>query len=397
MTSINRDLTRYGGIGAPHRPCGSVLVVPQPQPQLGPLHAEHVAAGAKFGDFAGWSMPLEFAGGGVIAEHAAVRTAVGLFDVSHMGTFVVSGSGAKDGLNEVFTNDLNRLSQGQAQYSMLCNDSGGVIDDLFVYLVSDERVVVIPNAANASVVIGTVERVLESRDVRLEDRSPSTAIIAVQGPNSAAVIDAVGLAGELAYLGFGEYDTDHGHVLLARTGYTGEHGYELLVDADEAPYWWGALKTHAEAVGGRVCGLGARDTLRTEMGYALHGHELSLSINPVEAGVGWAVGWDKLAFPGLHELKSIRANGPQRRLVGLLFLDRGVPRADMVVRESADTEAVLGKTTSGTFSPTLKQGIALALLDSEVAVGAEVSVDVRGRQCRAVVTKPPFVESSPRG
>lgn len=341
-------------------------------------------------------MPLEFAGGGVIAEHEAVRTTVGLFDVSHMGTFVVSGSGAKDGLNEVFANDLNRIGPGRAQYSMLCNDSGGVIDDLFVYLAADDRVVVIPNAANASVVIGTVERVLESRDVRLEDKSSQTAIIAVQGPQSTGVLDSVGLTTALPYLGFAEQHTEHGPVLVARTGYTGEHGFELLVDAAEAGYWWSALKEQAQNVGGRVCGLGARDTLRTEMGYALHGHELSLAINPVEAGVGWAIGWDKLTFPGLHELKAIRAAGPDRRLVGLRFLDRGIPRAGMVVRSSADAEGVLGKTTSGTFSPTLRQGIALALLDSEVRIDDEVCVDVRGRSCRAVVTKPPFVASSPR-
>jgi len=342
-------------------------------------------------------MPLEFAGGGVLAEHDAVRSAVGLFDVSHMGTFVVTGNGAKDGLNEIFTNDLDRIAPGQAQYSMLCNDSGGVIDDLFVYLVSDDRVVVVPNAANASVVIGTVERILESRDVRLIDQSPSTAIIAVQGPKSPEVVKSVGLTSDLPYLGFIERDTDHGHVLLARTGYTGEHGYELLVDASEAVFWWTALTAAAVAAGGRVCGLGARDTLRTEMGYALHGHELSLDINPVEAGVGWAIGWEKLAFPGSSALKSIRESGPERKLVGLRFLDRGVPRAGMVVAAHAESSAVLGKTTSGTFSPTSKQGIALALLDSEVALGQVVSVDVRGRSCRAEVVRPPFVDSSPRG
>ncbi len=378
------------------RSSGSVAVVQQTSPKQGPLHEEHQGAGAKFGDFAGWSMPLEFEDGGVLVEHAAVRSAVGLFDVSHMGTFVVSGSGAKDGLNEVLTNDLSRISDGQAQYSMLCNESGGVIDDLFVYLVSDERLIVIPNASNASVVVGTVERVLESRDVRLEDRSAQTAIIAVQGPESPGVISAVGLCSDLDYLSFVEQDTRQGHVLVARTGYTGERGYELLVDVDNAAHWWRELSQAASAVGGRVCGLGARDTLRTEMGYALHGHELSLTINPVEAGLGWAIGWDKTAFPGLPELKQVRAGGPERRLVGLRLLERGIPRVGMVVRQAPDCEAVLGKTTSGTFSPTLKEGIALALLDSDVEIGDEVSVDVRGRACRAVVVKLPFVNASPR-
>lgn len=375
---------------------GSVRVVPQSEARHGPLHQDHEAQGAKFGDFAGWLMPLEFLGGGVLAEHTAVRERVGLFDVSHMGTFVVSGPGAKDGLNEVFTNDLNRIGPGQAQYSLLCNERGGVIDDLFVYLVSDDRVVVVPNAANSSIVIGTVERVLESRDVRVEDRSGSTAIIAVQGPVSEQVIEAVGLPADLDYLHFAQCETDHGQVLIARTGYTGERGYELLLDAAHAQYWWEQLRTKAQVLGGRACGLGGRDTLRTEMGYALHGHELSVSINPLEAGLSWAIGWDKLAFPGLHELRKIRQHGTDRRLVGLKCVDRAIPRAGMVVRGSTDVDVVLGKTTSGTFSPTLKSGIALALLDSDVNDGDEVVVDVRGRPCRAVVVRPPFVESSPR-
>ena len=375
---------------------GSVMHVPQSEARHGPLHQDHETRGAKFGDFAGWLMPLEFDGGGVLAEHTAVRERVGLFDVSHMGTFVVTGPGAKDSLNEVFTNDLNRIGPGQAQYSLLCNDRAGVIDDLFVYLVSDERVIVVPNAANSSIVLGTVERVLESSDVRVDDRSHSTAIIAVQGPASQQVIEAVGLPADLDYLYFTECDTDNGQVLVARTGYTGERGYELLVDAAHAQHWWGLLRTHAEALGGRACGLGGRDTLRTEMGYALHGHELSVSINPLEAGLSWAIGWDKTAFPGLHELRKIRQSGIERRLVGLTCVDRAIPRAGMVVRDVTDADVVLGKTTSGTFSPTLKAGIALALVDTEVNDGDEVVVDVRGRSCRAIVVRPPFVESSPR-
>lgn len=370
--------------------------MPQTLPKHGPLHAAHESAGAKFGDFAGWLMPLEFAGGGVLTEHAAVREAVGIFDVSHMGTFVVTGDDAITGLNEVLTNDLRRIGPGQAQYSLLCNDKGGVIDDLFVYVVSPQRVVVVPNAANAATVIATVERVLESGGSKVEDRSAQTAIIAVQGPRSAEVMAAVGLGNTLNYLHFEERQTPDGEVLIARTGYTGEHGYELLVPVDRATYWWEALASAATAVGGRACGLGARDTLRTEMGYALHGHELSLDINPIEAGVSWAVGWDKAAFPGLTALRRIREEGATRRIVGLRFIDRGVPRAEMVVRHSPESEAILGSTTSGTFSPTLKQGIALALLDSEVQPGDEVVVDVRGRQCRAVIEKCPFVAAHVR-
>jgi aminomethyltransferase len=362
----------------------------------GPLHNAHESAGAKFGDFAGWLMPLEFAGGGVLAEHTAVREAVGLFDVSHMGTFVVTGDDAIAGLNEVLTNDLNRISPGQAQYSLLCNDKGGVIDDLFVYVVNEQHVVVVPNAANAGTVIATVERVLESGGSKVADRCAQTAIIAVQGPRSAEVMDAVGLANNLSYLQFEQRHTDRGDVLIARTGYTGERGYELLVPTEEAEDWWGQLQSAVVDRGGSVCGLGARDTLRTEMGYPLHGQDLSLDINPVEAGLSWAIGWNKPAFPGLAALRRIRQEGPESRIMGIKFVDRGVPRPGMVVKASPEAEAILGCTTSGTFSPTLKQGIALALLDSDVRVGDEVFVDVRGRQCHAVVDKIPFVPARVR-
>ncbi len=352
---------------------------------------------AKFGDFAGWSMPLEYANGGVMAEHEAVRERVGVFDVSHMGTFVVSGEGASDVLNQVLTNDLAKIGPGRAQYSLLCNDNGGVVDDVFVYLRSDSEVLVVPNAANSSMVTATVERVLESSDVRLADLQHQTAIFAIQGPQAAAVLTDIGISPELDYLRFVDIETSHGALLVARTGYTGELGFELLIPVEFAPYWWDVIVTAVADHGGLPCGLGARDTLRTEMGYPLHGHELSSTINPVEAGLSWAVGWNKTAFPGKRALVEARDQSVQsRKLVGLRCLQRAVPRAGMTVRVEGENVEVLGATTSGTFSPTLKTGIALAFLDPDVQSGDEVTVDIRGRLCRAEVVDLPFVAASTR-
>jgi len=360
--------------------------------------------GAKFGDFAGWSMPLEYAAaglegvGGVIAEHEAVRERVGVFDVSHMGTFVVRGDGAKDELNQVLTNDLAKIGPGQAQYSLLCNESGGVVDDVFVYLRSESEVLVVPNAANSAMVTGTVGRVLESSDVRVIDEQHHTAIFAVQGPLAADVLTDIGLPSDLGYLRFTDVDTDEGPVLVARTGYTGERGYELLIPVAHASHWWELIVSAVRARGGLPCGLGARDTLRTEMGYPLHGHELSSTVNPVEAGLSWAIGWDKTAFPGRRSLVEARDQATlSRRLVGLKCIDRAIPRPGMTVRAPGESVSVLGETTSGTFSPTLKAGIALAFLDDAVEFGDEVALDVRGRSCRAEIVQFPFVAASPRG
>ncbi|MFT6563367.1 MAG: aminomethyltransferase [Actinomycetes bacterium] len=369
----------------------------------GPVHDAQRALGAKFGDFAGWSMPLEYANGGidgvggVLAEHEAVRERVGLFDVSHMGTFVVRGDGAKDELNQILTNDLAKIGPGQAQYSLLCNDSGGVIDDVLLYLRSDSEVLIVPNAANAAMVTGTVERVLESSDVRLVDQQHQTAIFAIQGPLASDVLADIGLPGDVGYLRFSDVETDHGSVLVARTGYTGERGYELLIPVAHASFWWDEILAAVRSHGGLPCGLGARDTLRTEMGYPLHGHELTSTVNPVEAGLSWAVGWDKTAFPGRRALVEAREQASQsRRLVGVRCIDRAIPRPGMTVRAAGEQVRVLGVTTSGTFSPTLKAGIALAFLDDAVQSGDEVALDVRGRSCRAQVVEIPFVTASPR-
>jgi aminomethyltransferase len=361
-----------------------------------PLHDRHVAAGAKLADFSGWSMPIEYAGGGVLAEHAAVRNGVGLFDVSHLGTGTVRGPGAAAFVDSCLTNDLSRISPGQAQYTLCCQKDGGVVDDLIVYLHGPDDVLLVPNAANAADVFGRLAAEAPV-GVTVTDRHEEVAVLAVQGPRSLQVLELLGLPGELSYMSFVTGRGGSGtEVTVCRTGYTGEHGYELLVAADRAGEMWDAVLEAGQDLGIRPCGLGARDTLRTEMGYPLHGHELSPEITPNQARAGWAVGWRKPAFWGREALLAEKEAGPARLLWGLRASGRGIPRPGMAVLD-ADGERV-GEVTSGTFSPTLRAGIGLALIDASTGVGegSTLTVDVRGRQEAVEVVKPPFVPSHVR-
>jgi len=386
---------------------GSVPAVTSSDTDLrhSPLHDRHVELGAVLGPFGGWTMPISYPDGGVLAEHTAVREAVGVFDVSHLGTATVTGPGAVDFVNRCLTNDLGRIGDGQAQYTLCCAEDGGVLDDLIVYRVRDDELLLMPNAANAATVLGRLSAAAPD-GIQVTDRHAGLAVLAVQGPRSAAVLAAVGLPSELGYMAFQDVSCESaglatqvlaggGPVRVCRTGYTGEHGYELVLDADAAPSVWDRLLSAAHAQGGRPCGLGARDTLRTELGYPLHGQDLSPEISPVQARCGWAVGWDKPEFWGREALHAERRDGPARRLTGLLASGRGVPRPGMTVLAGG---APVGVTTSGTFSPTLRAGIALALLDTSAKLdkGAPVSVDVRGRPLECVVAPPPFVPSHVR-
>jgi aminomethyltransferase len=356
----------------------------------GPLHAFHVEAGATLGSFGGWQMPIHYAG--VVAEHTAVREAVGVFDVTHLGKISVTGSGAAEFVNSCLTADLAKINPGQAQYTLCCAEDGGVVDDLIAYLVGSDEVFCVPNAANTGEVVRRLAAAAP-RGVRVTDLHGEYAVLAVQGPRSGEVLTAVGLPG-MDYMTFTDVQYDGAPVRVSRTGYTGERGYELLAPWAPAPALWEALLGAAGPLGGQVCGLGARDTLRTEMGYPLHGQDLGPWITPVQGGVSWAVGWDKPAFWGRDALHAERARGPSRRLRGLRAIGRGVPRPHMAVRSPEG--APLGETTSGTFSPTLRTGIALALLDPAVRPGDTVEVDIRGRALPCEVVKPPFVPSHVR-
>jgi len=358
----------------------------------GPLESRHRDRGATFAPFGGWSMPVSYAG--TVGEHNSTRTAVGLFDVSHLGKAMVAGPGAAEFVNSALTADLHRIGPGQAQYTLCCAADGGVIDDLIAYYVSDHEVFLVPNAANTASVVAALQS-QAPQGISITDEHRSYAVLAVQGPRSAEVLSALGLPNEMDYMGFVDATYSGVPVRVCRTGYTGEHGYELLPPWSSAPVVFDALAAEVEGHGGQLAGLGARDTLRTEMGYPLHGHELSLAISPLQARCGWAVGWSKEAFWGRDALLAEKQAGPARLLRGLRAVGRGVPRADMAVLSGSTP---VGITTSGTFSPSLNVGIALALIDSAAGIsdGDTVSVDVRGRALECEVVKPPFVDVKTR-
>ncbi|HEX7209571.1 MAG TPA: glycine cleavage system aminomethyltransferase GcvT [Propionibacteriaceae bacterium] len=353
-----------------------------------PLHERQVVAGARFAAFSGWSMPLEYAGAGVLAEHAAVRSAVGIFDVSHLGKAMVTGPGAADFVNRCLTADLRKIGPGQAQYTLICNSDGGVVDDMIVYLKSAEEVFMIPNAANCAQVVALLAEAAP-RGVTVINQHRDYAVLAVQGTLSDEVVTAAGLPAGHDYMSFVGVRHDGAPVTVCRTGYTGERGYELVVPVDGAVAIWDAVLAAGEPYGLQPAGLGARDTLRTEMGYALHGQDISPAITPVQARLGWAVGWKKESFFGADALRAEKRLGPARLLRGLRATRRGIPRPGMIVR--APDGRQVGTVTSGTFSPTLKIGIALALIESGLSDDDVVSVDVRGREEPFMITKPPFV------
>lgn len=358
-----------------------------------PLHAAHVDLGAKFAEFGGWDMPVEYAGGGVLAEHKAVRENVGVFDVSHLGKALVRGAGAVDFLNRCLTNDLAKIGPGQAQYTICCDDDGGTIDDLIAYIKSDFEVFLVPNAANTAAVVERLQQ-HAPEGIEVTNQHRDFAVLAIQGPLSDEVLEAMGLPTAHDYMSFAEVDFEGHHLTVCRTGYTGERGYELVVAADGAVAVWDAVLEAGRAHGIRACGLGARDTLRTEMGYPLHGHELSPEISPVMARTGWAVGWEKPDFWGREALIAQREEKSVSMLRGLLATGRGIPRPGMILTDDAGEE--IGQVTSGTFSPTLRKGIGLALIAPGVALDTNITVDIRGRREEFTVVKPPFIQPSTR-
>ena len=392
------------GVVAPGRPNPAMLASERMTDlRRSPCHDRHVALGAKLADFGGWEMPIEYPGGGVVKEHTAVRESVGLFDVSHLGKAEVRGPGAAEFVNRTLSNDLGRIGPGKAQYTLCCDEaSGGVVDDLIAYYVAEDDVFLIPNAANTAEVVRRL-RDAAPEGIELLDLHEDFGVLAVQGPRSDEVLGKLGLPTgsngldheALGYMSFVWATWQGRPVTVCRTGYTGERGYELVPRWEDAPALWDAILAAGEPVGIRPCGLGARDTLRTEMGYPLHGQDLSLDISPVQARCGWAVGWKKPQFWGRDVLVAEKEAGARRLLWGLEGLERAIPRPHMSVSSSSGD--AVGEVTSGTFSPTKKVGIALALLDRSVAEGDEVSVDVRGRPARFQVVKPPFVEASTSG
>ena len=348
-----------------------------------PLHDVHARSGAKLVPFGGWDMPLQYETG-TVAEHMACRTGAALFDVSHLGTVRVRGSGAHRALQWALTNDLDRIAVGSAQYTHLLDATdASVLDDIIVWWVGDDRFDVMPNASNTDRVVNALREGADSLDVT--DVTATRAVIAVQGPEARARLAAAG-GNEVASVGrfkvtagrFGEIP-----VTVAGTGYTGEDGVEMAVGVEDAPAVWQRLVD----AGVTPAGLGARDTLRLEAGLPLHGHELGPGITSLQAGLGWVVRWDKGDFRGRDALEAEREAGPHRRLRGLLASKGRPPRDGCTVRRDGGE---VGVVTSGNFSPVLGQGVALAFLVPDIAVGDDVVIDVRGRDLPARVVKPPF-------
>ncbi|BDI32393.1 aminomethyltransferase [Capsulimonas corticalis] len=350
------------------------------------LHAAHKAAGATMVDFAGWDMPVSYAG--TVGEIAAVRGGTGLFDVSHMGEARVRGAGALAFVQRVTANNASKLAPGAAQYSLLLNPEGGIIDDIIVYRVADEEFLIVLNAGcKDKDWAWLVEKSAGDESVTLTDESDQTALIAAQGPTAVALV--AGLVGEdaanLERFHFAEATLDGVACVLSRTGYTGEDGFEIFCAWDDAPQVWETL-VNAGAV---PAGLGARDVLRLEAAYPLYGHELNDKWTPWESGVGWAVKTKKGDFVGRDAIVEAKPANSSK-LVGLQLTERGIPRENCPVF-AADGERPLGIVTSGTFSPTVKAGIAMAHLNNEDAeVGTSVLVDIRGRKVAAQVVTLPF-------
>jgi len=346
------------------------------------------------GAFAGWLMPIEYEG--VLAEHRAVRERVGLFDLTHLGKVDVTGPGALGMLQRLVTGDLSKAGSGRALYNLVLNDRGGVVEDLIVYRLGEERYFVVPNAANAVRVLRMLEEEKSPAPIHLMYHQ-DWCFLAVQGPRSVEVTKQLfDVATDLSFMQCAETEYRRRPVILTRSGYTGEMGFELFTYQDIAADLWHALLQAGEPHGILPCGLAARDVLRLEMGYPLYGQDLSEKRSALEARLAWTVDFDKGDFRGRGALLRQREEGLPSRLWGLRMQERRhIPRAHYPV---FDGEVQIGEVTSGTFSPILERGIALAYLEpGDVAKpGDEVEVDVRGRRGRATVVRPPFVDRDPR-
>jgi aminomethyltransferase len=314
-----------------------------------------------------------------------------------MGKLRITGPGAVAALNEIVTSDLGKITSGQAQYSMLCNDNGGVIDDFIIYRYSDDDLFVIPNATNAGSVAETLTRILP-KNIAVVNQHLDFGIIAIQGPKSPQVLQQLGIPTELDYMSFVTSEFQGSEIMVCRTGYTGEIGYEIVVPTEILVELWGALLEAAQPLGGLPAGLGARDILRTEMGYPLHGQDISPDITPVEALLAWSVGWAKPEFQGRESLMAMREAGIPRKRVALKVIGKGIPRAHMKVFSDPELTNQVGEITSGTYSPTLKSGIALALVESPALESDPIGfyVDARGKCLECERTSLPFVSVSPR-
>ena len=357
-----------------------------------PLYQRHVAVGGKIVPFAGFEMPVQYQTG-IIAEHTAVRQTAGLFDVSHMGEFIVRGPQALDLVQYVTVNDASKIEVGQAQYSAMCLESGGIIDDLLIYRFAD-RFMLVVNAANREKDLKWIQQHADTFDVELEDVSEGTALIALQGPAAREILQPLTKpdVNSIEYYRFSEGEVANVPAVISGTGYTGEDGFELYTAAEDASKVWDALLSAGSSDGLIPAGLGARDSLRLEMGYSLYGNDLDENHTTLESGLGWITKLDKDDFVGRDALIEQKENGVTRRLVGMKLEGRAFPRPGYPIVSNGEA---VGQITSGTMSPSLGVGIALGYVPSEMArIDTVLQIDVRGRLADGRVQRPPFYTDS---
>ncbi|WP_373048959.1 glycine cleavage system aminomethyltransferase GcvT [Vulgatibacter sp.] len=352
-----------------------------------PLYEAHKRHGGRLVEFAGWELPVQYAG--VIEEHKAVREAAGLFDVSHMGEVWFLGEGALEACNELVTNDLARLADGQAMYAGLLNERGGFVDDVICYRFSPTKILVCVNASNADKDYAWM-RDHAREGVTVKNESDDWAQLALQGPKAVAIAQKLTShdLSAIKFFHFAEIELGGKAVIMARTGYTGEDGFEIFCQPGDAETLWEALLEAGKADGLQPAGLGARDSLRTEAKLALYGNDIDDDHTPLEAGLGWIVKWDKGDFMGRDALEEQKAEGVQRKLVGFTLTERGIPRHGYPILKDGER---VGEVTSGTQSPTLGMPIGLAYVPTELAAeGSTFHVEIRGKPVAAKVVKTPF-------
>lgn len=355
------------------------------------LTSTHIALGAKMVPFAGYNMPVQYEG--INVEHQAVRSTAGVFDVSHMGEFILKGDRALDLIQKVTSNDASRLIDGKVQYSCLPNDTGGIVDDLLVYRIDEKTYMLVVNASNIDKDWNWISK-YNTYGVDMRDISERTSLLAVQGPKAAEVLQHLT---DLDLASMEYYTFRKGtfagvdNVLVSATGYTGAGGFEIYFDNAHAEHIWNEIFRVGESAGIRPIGLGARDTLRLEMGFCLYGNDIDDTTSPLEAGLGWITRFNK-DFVNSEKLEEQKKNGVSRRLVGFEMVERGIPRHDY---EIADSEGnVIGKVTSGTQSPSLQKAIGMGYVSTEFAApGTEIFIKIRNAAIKAVVVKPPFYKT----
>lgn len=352
-----------------------------------PLYEVHKESGARIIDFAGWEMPLSYSG--VMDEHETVRTAAGLFDISHMGRLVFQGPQAEDGLQQLVTRDLRKLSPGSACYSLLCNAKGGILDDIVIYKKAPNDFMMVVNASNHDKILNWCQKsLLKAKigsQIQIQDRTEVLAMLALQGP---LTMEILGQQDALKPWRFLSTNLQDQAVMMARTGYTGEPGVEIFVEAPSAVRLWEGLMNVGVPLGLKPVGLGARDTLRLEMGYALYGNDIDEQTTPLEADLGWVVDFDKPDFIGKEALLGQRRKGVERKLIGFGLMQPGVPRRGYKIYSNGKQ---IGTVTSGNISPTLNKGIGMGYVQVAYAgLDAEILIEIRGKAIPAVVVKRPF-------